>query len=102
MSGRRRFADRSLVRRQAHVRSRFGSEPHSWGSNEDFGVSVLTSFAEGELIGYDGTLSDLVGLLAKGACEWGMHGIVCSGHEVEKIKKIAPQIKCLTPGIRLG
>ncbi len=30
-----------------------------------------------------------------------MHGIVCSGHEVEKIKKIAPQIKCLTPGIRL-
>lgn len=66
-----------------------------------FGVSVLTSFAEGELIGYDGTLSDLVGLLAKGASEWGMHGIVCSGHEVEKIKKIAPQIKCLTPGIRL-
>lgn len=66
-----------------------------------FGVSVLTSFAEGEFIGYTGTLSDLVEMLAKGALEWGVHGIVCSGHEVEKIKKIAPQLLCLTPGIRL-
>lgn len=66
-----------------------------------FGVSVLTSFDEGELVGYTGTLSDLVEMLAKGAAEWGVHGIVCSGHEVEKIKKIAPQLFCLTPGIRL-
>ena len=43
-----------------------------------FGVSVLTSFAEGELIGYTGKLSDLVEMLAKGASEWGVHGIVCS------------------------
>lgn len=66
-----------------------------------FGVSVLTSFAEGEVPGYEGKLSDLVELLAKGAAQWGMHGIVCSGHEVEKIKAMAPQLKCLTPGIRL-
>ena len=66
-----------------------------------FGVSVLTSFAEGELIGYTGKLSDLVEMLAKGASEWGVHGIVCSGHEVEKIKKTAPNLLCLTPGIRL-
>ena len=66
-----------------------------------FGVSVLTSFDEGELVGYTGKLSDLVEMLAKGASEWGVHGIVCSGHEVEKIKKIAPQLLCLTPGIRL-
>lgn len=67
-----------------------------------FGVSVLTSFDEGELIGYTGKLSDLVEMLAKGAFEWGVHGIVCSGHEVEKIKKIAPKLLCLTPGIRLA
>lgn len=67
-----------------------------------FGVSVLTSFAEGEVPGYDGKLADLVEILARGASEWGMHGIVCSGHEVEKIKSFAPQLKCLTPGIRLA
>lgn len=66
-----------------------------------FGVSVLTSFEEGELVGYTGKLSDLVEMLAKGASQWGMHGLVCSGHEVEKIKKIAPNLLCLTPGIRL-
>lgn len=65
-----------------------------------FGVSVLTSFDEGELIGYQGKLSDLVQLLAKNAEEWGMHGIVCSGLEVEKIKSTAPNLLCLTPGIR--
>lgn len=66
-----------------------------------FGVSVLTSFDEGELVGYTGKLSDLVEMLAKGADEWGVHGIVCSGHEAAKIKKIAPRLLCLTPGIRL-
>ncbi len=66
-----------------------------------FGVSVLTSFEEGELVGYTGKLSDLVEMMAKGASQWGVHGIVCSGHEVEKIKKTAPQLLCLTPGIRL-
>lgn len=71
------------------------------GSMKIFGVSVLTSFDEGEVIGFGGKLADLVELLAKGASEWGMHGIVCSGHEVEKIKSFAPHLKCLTPGIRL-
>lgn len=65
-----------------------------------FGVSVLTSFEEGEVPGYEGKLADLVGLLAEGAQEWGVHGIVCSGHEVQKIKTIAPSLLCLTPGIR--
>lgn len=67
-----------------------------------FGVSVLTSFDEGEVPGYGGKLADLVEILARGASEWGMHGIVCSGHEVEKIKSFAPKLKCLTPGIRLA
>lgn len=65
-----------------------------------FGVSVLTSFDEGEFIGYQGKLSELVDSLAKNALDWGVNGIVCSGLEVEKIKNLAPGLKCLTPGIR--
>jgi len=66
-----------------------------------FGVSVLTSFDEGELPGYNENLSRMVEILVKGAGEWGVYGIVCSGHEVAKMKKIAPSLKFLTPGIRL-
>lgn len=65
-----------------------------------FGVSVLTSFDEGELIGYQGKLSELVNILAKNAEEWGVNGIVCSGLEVERIKACVPRLQCLTPGIR--
>ena len=65
-----------------------------------FGVSVLTSFDEGELPGYTNSLSDMVKILAEGANEWGVNGIVCSGHEVAHLKKIAPNLKFLTPGIR--
>ena len=65
-----------------------------------FGVSVLTSFEEGELPGYKENLSQMVEILVKGANEWGIHGIVCSGHEVTNMKKIAPNLKFLTPGIR--
>ncbi len=65
-----------------------------------FGVSVLTSFDEGELPGHTGTLSNMVELLVKGAQEWGMHGVVCSGQEVSHMKQLAPQLKFLTPGIR--
>lgn len=67
-----------------------------------FGVSVLTSFGEGEMPGYSGSLEDMVHTLARGASAWRMDGIVCSGHEVEKIKTIAPDLLCLTPGIRLA
>lgn len=90
LSGGKRMAESALEVSKAHGESM-----------KIFGVSVLTSFDEGEVIGFNGKLSDLVELLAQGASEWGMHGIVCSGHEVERIKSIAPNLKCLTPGIRL-
>ncbi len=66
-----------------------------------FGVSVLTSFEEGELPGYDKNISQMVEILAKDAQDIGLHGLVCSGHEVEKIKSYVPKLKFLTPGIRL-
>lgn len=66
------------------------------------GVTVLTSLAEGELPGTSIPLADLAKLLAADASAWGMNGIVCSGHEVQEIKKAHPELLCLTPGIRLA
>lgn len=66
------------------------------------GVTVLTSFAEGELPGCSMLLGDLAKTLASGAAAWGMNGVVCSGHEVAAIKKAHPALLCLTPGIRLA
>ncbi len=77
-------------------------EVQSKGSNlMIFGVSVLTSFAEGELPGFDKSIGQMVEILAQDAEEMGLHGIVCSGQEVKKMKSISPTLKFLTPGIRL-
>lgn len=66
-----------------------------------FGVTILTSTAQGELIGYEGDISALAATLAKGASDWGLDGVVCSGFEVGAIKELCGQhFKCLTPGIR--
>lgn len=65
------------------------------------GVTVLTSFAEGELPGCSMPLGELAKTLASGAAAWGMNGVVCSGHEAAAIKKAHPGLRCLTPGIRL-
>ncbi|MFI3271514.1 MAG: orotidine-5'-phosphate decarboxylase [Pseudomonadota bacterium] len=66
-----------------------------------FGVTILTSTAQGELIGYDGDISALAAMLAKGGSEWGLDGVVCSGFEVGAIKAACGEdFKCLTPGIR--
>lgn len=65
------------------------------------GVTVLTSMAEGELPLTQAPLAELIPQLAEGAHQWGLHGIVCSGHEVTAIKQRCGQdFLCLTPGIR--
>lgn len=66
-----------------------------------FGVTVLTSMAQGELPGYTGDITALAGDLAAKAAAWGLHGVVCSGHEAAGIKQRCPGLRCLTPGIRL-
>ena len=65
-----------------------------------FAVTVLTSMAPGELPGYGEDLSGLAADLAAGGQAWGLDGVVCSGHEVETIKRRCPSLLCLTPGIR--
>lgn len=66
-----------------------------------FGVTVLTSLADGELPGHQGSLSTFARELAGSAARWGLDGVVCSGHEAAGVKAANPTLKCLTPGIRL-
>ena len=70
-----------------------------------FGVTVLTSMAPGEFFGSRAqsaaALTNVAKKLAFHAQDWGMDGVVCSGHEVRKIRQ-ATGLRCLTPGIRLN
>lgn len=65
-----------------------------------FGVTVLTSMAQGELPGIAGDIRAHALHLADLAEQWGLDGVVCSGQEVGRIKAQHPGLKCLTPGIR--
>lgn len=65
-----------------------------------FGVTVLTSFAAGEMPGIDEEPQLFAEKLAQNAHLWSLDGIVCSGREVGKIKKMCPELLALCPGIR--
>ena len=67
-----------------------------------FGVTVLTSFAAGEMPGIAKQPGEFALELAQNAARWGLTGVVCSGEEVAAIKKAAPGLACLCPGIRLA
>ena len=66
------------------------------------GVSVLTSFDNEELeqLGFKEQLEKQVLRLVKIADEAKLYGVICSPLEVKMIKKVAPNLKCFTPGIR--
>ena len=66
------------------------------------GVSVLTSFDNEELeqLGFKEQLDKQVLRLIKIADEAKLYGVICSPLEIKMIKKIAPDLKCFTPGIR--
>ncbi len=67
------------------------------------GVTVLTSFNSKSFkkIGFKKSISEIVIQQAKLIKAAGLDGIVCSGHEVKKIKKICNRMDIITPGIRL-
>ena len=67
------------------------------------GVSVLTSFADKDLesLGFSSKVEDQVKRLIKIAMESNLFGVICSPLEIKMIKKIAPKLKCFTPGIRM-
>ena len=66
------------------------------------GVSVLTSFSDKDLesLGFKNKVENQVEQLIKIAAEANLYGIVCSPLEVKIAKKIDPNLKCFTPGIR--
>jgi orotidine-5'-phosphate decarboxylase len=66
------------------------------------GVSVLTSFSDEDLesLGFKNKVEDQVKRLVSIALNANLYGIICSPLEVKMIKKIAPNLKCFTPGIR--
>ena len=68
------------------------------------GVSVLTSFSDVDLekLGFNSKVEDQVERLIKIAMDVNLYGVICSPLEVKMIKKIAPELKCFTPGIRMG
>lgn len=66
-----------------------------------FGITVLTSLTEGELPGCQQPLPELARALADRAVSWGLDGVVCSGRECAGIKAKHPDLRCLTPGIRM-
>ena len=65
-----------------------------------FGITALTSFADGEMPGIDIPTVQYAQQLGAMANAWGLPGIVCSGFEVSKIKSLFPELLCLCPGIR--
>ena len=68
------------------------------------GVSVLTSFSNDDLesLGFKNNVEKQVERLIKIAAKANLYGIICSPLEVKTIKKIEPQLKCFTPGIRMN
>jgi orotidine-5'-phosphate decarboxylase len=68
------------------------------------GVSVLTSFSDEDLesLGFNNKVEDQVKRLIKIAVDSSLFGIICSPLEIKMIKEIAPNLKCFTPGIRMG
>jgi len=67
------------------------------------GVSVLTSFSDDDLkkLGFSNNVKEQVEMLTKIASSAGLYGIVCSPKKVKMVKKIAPNLICFVPGIRL-
>jgi len=67
------------------------------------GVTVLTSFSDKSLkkTGHSKNIKKIVTIQAKLAKTAKLDGIVCSGHEVQIVKKICKGMEIITPGIRL-
>ena len=68
------------------------------------GVSVLTSFGDEDLesLGFKDKAENQVIRLIKIALDANLYGVICSPLETKMIKKITPNLKCFTPGIRMN
>ncbi len=67
-----------------------------------FGITVLTSMSKNDFPYSNLDVAELAKLFAKNASDWQVNGVVCSGHEVEEIKKNNPNLLTLCPGVRMA
>ena len=63
------------------------------GAAQVLGVTILTSDADRSR----DVLEERVGLARDAGCG----GVICSGADIEVVKDVAPELKCVVPGIRL-
>lgn len=64
-------------------------------------VSALTSFTQEEFNSiYNSSISSSVEGFARDVSVSGLHGLVCSSHEIEIIKNISKDLLTIVPGIR--
>ncbi len=75
------------------------------GSEGEAGILVVTILTSIDrqtmsLLGIDGTTEERVGSYAAMAQQQGAEGVVCSVRECASVRRIAPDIRLFTPGIR--
>lgn len=65
-------------------------------------VTALTSLSDDELLrsGHVGGAATLVPQLAQLAAECGVGGVVCSPLELQAVRRVAPSLTIVTPGVR--
>lgn len=66
------------------------------------GVTALTSFNSGEMPGIAESPAEYGLYLAGKAQDWGLDAIVCAAGEAAEIRKKAPSLALICPGIRPG
>lgn len=64
------------------------------------GVTVLTSFTDGEMPGIELSPLDFGLELTRVAADSGLDGVVCSAREAGSVKGAYPELICVCPGIR--
>lgn len=65
-------------------------------------VTILTSYSQETLpqVLSQDSIGKNVESLTKEVFDSGLRGVVCSGHEVAKLKSAHPDLYCVTPGVR--
>ena len=68
------------------------------------GVTILTSLTNKDLkqMGLNTNVETQVQKLARLAKKAKIHGIVCSAHEIKKVRKISKNFEIIVPGIRIS
>lgn len=93
------MAGKEVMENIVEIKNQLGSRTKA------IGVSVLTSFTEKdiEFLGINMSIKELVEKLVNSGYKTGIDGVVCSGEEIENLrKKFPPPFLLIAPGIRIS